>query len=150
MKRWIFSSIVVLFLSVASSTFFGHEISNEMISLLYSVVGILFSVSMSMIISFNTQGVKNREVKKSLKTQMKRLMTNAIMYFSSLSVLMLIQLFFQQVDTKDVVFAIGPVTFRMSCLLVWYSSLCIVYYIVNFTHVYELNNNIEEQIDGEE
>ena len=67
MKRIFLGTLLCFILSVGMYHLGVFHFSWDYVSTLYTIVGIVFSVGMSLIISVSTREVKNREAKKSLE-----------------------------------------------------------------------------------
>lgn len=117
------------------------------ISTLFTVIGVIFSVGMSLIISVSTSGVKNREARDVFRFQLTRIRNRFITVFVIISFLYVFlpaegeNVEWNVLKLNDVVVKINFNTFLVSTLL-----LGIIYYIVNFysiqTSVYALEDRI--------
>ena len=142
--------VVSAFIAVLLQTYLNfHDIDTGVISTLFTVVGVIFSVGMSLIISVSTAGVKNKEARSVFRSQLSKIRTRFIAVFVILSFMFVLLpikgdsaiwcLF--KVKELDIEFNNG--VFLISNLL-----LSIIYYIVNFysiqTSVYEMEDRIDK------
>ena len=81
MRKTIFVAIACLFLSMVPIT-----LADMTLNILYGIIGVLFSVGMSLIISFNTSDVKNFELKNKLRESMHSVRNNFLSVFLLCSV----------------------------------------------------------------
>lgn len=122
-------------------------VGENVISTLYTVVGILFSVGMSLIIAISVSNVKNLEARTIYRSQLKYIRTQFISIFVILSILFIVL----PKDQSNIIILTcdNPIKFSCNIFIVTLLMLTIVYYIANFfsiqTSVYEL----EDRIDAE-
>ena len=142
----LFLSLVVALLCPTLSV--SDDVNKEVIGTLFTVVGVIFSVGMSLIISVSSTGVKNKDARVIFRSQLSQIRTRFIIVF------VLLSLFFillpkdgnsELIDLwmiKNVTIKLSSNIFQVSCLL-----LSILYYIVNFysiqTSLYDLQDRIE-------
>lgn len=139
-------SLLVALLSPTLSV--SDDVDKEVIGTLFTVVGVIFSVGMSLIISVSSTGVKNKDARIIFRSQLSQIRTRFIIVF------VLLSLFFillpkdgstELIDLwkiKSVIIKLSSNIFQVSCLL-----LSILYYIVNFysiqSSLYDLQDRIE-------
>ena len=139
-------SLLVALLSPTLSV--SDDVDKEVIGTLFTVVGVIFSVGMSLIISVSSTGVKNKDARIIFRSQLSQIRTRFIIVF------VLLSLFFillpkdgstELIDLwkiKSVTIKLSSNIFQVSCLL-----LSILYYIVNFysiqSSLYALQDRIE-------
>lgn len=139
-------SLLVALLSPTLSV--SDDVDKEVIGTLFTVVGVIFSVGMSLIISVSSTGVKNKDARIIFRSQLSQIRTRFIIVF------VLLSLFFillpkdgstELIDLwkiKNVTIKLSSNIFQVSCLL-----LSILYYIVNFysiqSSLYDLQDRIE-------
>ena len=139
-------SLLVALLSPTLSV--SDDVDKEVIGTLFTVVGVIFSVGMSLIISVSSTGVKNKDARIIFRSQLSQIRTRFIIVF------VLLSLFFillpkdgstELIDLwkiKSVTIKLSSNIFQVSCLL-----LSILYYIVNFysiqSSLYDLQDRIE-------
>ena len=139
-------SLLVALLSPTLSV--SDDVDKEVLGTLFTVVGVIFSVGMSLIISVSSTGVKNKDARVIFRSQLSQIRTRFIIVF------VLLSLFFillpkdgstELIDLwkiKSVTIKLSSNIFQVSCLL-----LSILYYIVNFysiqSSLYDLQDRIE-------
>lgn len=125
------------------------EIKCEVLSTLYTVVGILFSVGMSLIISVSTSGVKNKEARTVFRSQLSKIRSRFIVVFVLLS-FMFTLLTIKGYSTVWSMFQIHEISIEVNndVFLISNLLLSIIYYIVNYysiqTSIYEMEDRIEK------
>ena len=146
--------IIVLFVSFAIAvvfpTFLNSIVVDEsVISTLFTIVGIIFSVGMSLIISVSTSGVKNKEARSVFRKQLSDIRFRFIATFIILTTLYIILPIGNNKEVCDIA-QIRDVTIRISNH--FFMVIClfagIIYYIVNYysiqSSIYELEDRIDQ------
>ena len=138
--NYIVPFILLVFLPIIPNIKVGTDTCNY----IFSAVGVLFSVAMSLIIAFNTKEITNKSLKKRLRLRMATVRNVLIVYFflAVIGLLLLkhvpntIDIAIPKIDMKlDYYFPFGYVTF-----LVW----CILIFIVNFLKIHQNYQEIED------
>ena len=146
--------IIVFFVSLIIAVLFPTFLSSivvdkSVISTLFTIVGIIFSVGMSLIISVSTSGVKNKEARSVFRKQLSDIRFRFIAFFIILTILYIIL----PIDNNKEILNIAQicdVTIRISSH--FFMVIClfagIIYYIVNYysiqNSVYELEDRIDQ------
>ena len=131
--------IIIVFLSsliiaVLFPTFLNSIVVDEsVISTLFTIVGIIFSVGMSLIISVSTSGVKNKEARSVFRKQLSDIRFRFIATFIILTILYIILPIENNKEILNIA-QIRDVTIRISChlFMVFFLFAGIIYYIVNY------------------
>ena len=147
----IFACLIVsAILSVVLQSLFNiGETDAGVISTLFTVVGIIFSVGMSLIISVSTSGVKNKDARSVFRSQLSMIRTRFITVFVILSI-MFVLLPTKGNTTVLSLIQLGNTTiaFNNGVFLISNLLLSIIYYIVNFysiqTSIYEMEDRIDK------
>lgn len=135
---------IILMALILSSLCPSLPISEEFIRTLFTVVGIMFSVSMSILIGFNTTDIYNERFLNLVRLDLRRIRRYFIMYFV-VSVLLYITfaLF------PDLSFSIKWIQFRFAIFVATFESFTILYYIYNLIKLGDLNDKISDKIKEE-
>lgn len=145
----IVGTIISATLAIILPTLFGVSgVSNVVISTLFTVVGVIFSVGMSLIVSISTSSVKNKDARDVFRSQLSKIRTRFIIVFVVISFLYVllpiegthVELIILQL--KDVVIKLNFSNFLVCGLL-----LGIIYYIVNFYSIQTSVYSLEDRID---
>ena len=139
-----------LIIAVLFPTFLNSIVVDEsVISTLFTIVGIIFSVGMSLIISVSTSGVKNKEARSVFRKQLSDIRFRFIATFIILTILYIILPIENDKEILNIA-QIRDVTIRISChlFMVIFLFAGIIYYIVNYysiqNSVYELEDRIDQ------
>ncbi|MBI0035255.1 hypothetical protein H3S88_06215 [Gilliamella sp. B14448G11] len=141
MYKWVINIIVIAIISVLISLS-GLKITvNEAVMMtLYTVSGIMFSIGLGLIVSFNLTEVKNPIYLSKIRKNIKRVRDAFICYFICLTILFVI---IQCLD--DLRFSFLFFNFRVFVAITLLHS--IIYYIHNFLLIQELNDDILDKIN---
>lgn len=143
MKTIIRASIVfVLFIS--SSVLCSIELDDFFTNTIYTVSGIMFSVGLGLIVTFNISGVKNKTYITQLRNNIDRVRNAFLKYFLLSTVCFILDYYLRKKELNITSLNIQNLQIELNwsmlfCLLMLYS---IVYYIINFIEIQKLNNDI--------
>lgn len=138
--NYIVPFIMLVTLPVISDVKVGTDTCNY----IFTAIGVLFSVAMSLIIAFNTKDITNKNLKKRLRLRMANVRNVLIIYFfiAVIGLLLLkhvpntVNLALPKSDIRlEYNFPLGYMAF-----LVW----CILIYIVNFLRIHKNYEEIED------
>ncbi|MDR3706619.1 MAG: hypothetical protein P4L28_12030 [Paludibacteraceae bacterium] len=141
--------LFIIFLSLFFSSILTISLSDFFISTIFNVSGILFSVGLGLIVTFDINDVKNKSFIKEIRNNLNGVRNSFIFYFS-LSVFCYIidkylrdnKIFVWNINIYDIYIKLNwSVLF---CLLMFYS---IFYFIINFLSIQKLKNDIVDKIN---
>lgn len=89
MKRQIASLLIVLIITIGLPSFLAWRPDQFLISTLYSVCGIMFSIGLGLIVTFNMSGIKNINYVKVIRKELVSI-RNSFLRFFTLSTLCLV------------------------------------------------------------
>lgn len=145
--------VIVLVLSAVISILFPTflcdvVIDKSVISTLFTIVGIIFSVGMSLIISVSTSGVKNKEARNVFREQLSNIRFHFIAVFI---ILTLLYILLPQGKDEEIfnIILIRNFAIKMSCNFFVVTCLfaSIVYYIINYYSIQSSVYDLEDRID---
>lgn len=152
MKRILLLTFLCFVLAVGMYHLGVFHFSWDCVSTLYTIVGIVFSVGMSLIISVSTREVKNKEAKKGIRRKMKEVTYSYILSFGLASVLFILLDVRGNVLPKNHSMTIEffrHIVLWKSDFLVLTLCLYVLTYIGNFMAIQDMNREIEDIIDDE-
>lgn len=135
-----------LALSIFVSSIFKVRIDLTFVNTLYTVSGIMFSIGMGVICTFNPDKIKNRNFFKLVKENIIRVRNSYLFFFGLISVLYLVYLInpnFEYIKESNYI----SIRFTMSLFMLSQSILVIIFFIVNFLEIQKLNFDISERIN---
>jgi hypothetical protein len=135
------SSILAIILAGAISYFVPvFTVNNTTLNTLYTVAGIMFSIGMSLSVTSNTSGVRNKTIRNRIRKNMNQVRNFFIYHFLLTSLCYIIYLYKETINIK-------AFTYKIDVLALVIIIMSIIYYIVNFIAIQRLNEQIEEAIN---
>lgn len=154
MKKLIKRLVVILIISILTYGIFQHALDNNVLSTIYSVSGILFSVGMGLIITFNLNDIKNKEYVKSIRTKINHIRDRYIEFFSFLTAIYLLNFIVPKIEFNvpflikhDIYLYVNLNNFIQYLTLV----LCLFtlfYFTLNFKDVQKLKDEICDRLNS--
>lgn len=141
--------ISVLFAVVLPSFLSLDGPGRDAVNTLFTVVGVIFSVGMSLIISVSTSGVKSKEARAIFRSQLKSIRSKFIWVFVILSLCYVLM----PLDDNSKILELGDIRdiqlkSSYSIFMTVSLLLSIVYYIVNFYSIQSSVYEMEDRIDS--
>ena len=147
--KLLFGIIVCTILSICTSSFYQcFNPSSGIISTLYTVSGIMFSIGMSLLITINTSGVKNKRIKKGIRKELDVVRNHYIGCFAFVSILFI--LLSSGIDSSKEIKLYNCYCIKYSHELVLILVYSIAFFIFNFIALQRLNLSIENALNAEE
>lgn len=144
-----FNRIFLILILIVLSSFIRYSPKEYLMSTVYSVSGIMFSVGIGLIVTFNMNGIKNKKFISDVRLNISAVRSSFIIYFSLSTFAYILNSIL--VDNKiqnhtveifnrkfDVYFSL-PI-----CIVMIYS---IIFFIVNFYQIQKLNEDIYDEIN---
>lgn len=140
----IINILLILGLSLLISSFFHDDsLSLNLIEILYTVSGILFSVGIGLMVTFKLGNVKHPIYRKALKKSVLKVRNSFFFYFAISTAL-----FILCSENNDFILTINTNIVNISLNLSLLSLITIIvsmlYYITNFIAIQKLNDEIED------
>ncbi|MCL0010368.1 UNVERIFIED_ORG: hypothetical protein EC838_2784 [Providencia alcalifaciens] len=119
-----------------------------LLSTLYTVCGIMFSIGLGLIVTFNMNGVKNKSYINKIRKNLTSVRDSFLIYFVISTTCLVLGQYLNDVDVKfevkGTVITISPVMLFFSLII--YS---IIFFIINFLEVQKLSQDIFDKINQE-
>ncbi len=143
MKTIIRILFVLIFFIITSLVCSIHP-DDFFVNTIFTVSGIMFSVGLGLIVTFNIGDVKNKKYIKQLRGNIDRVRNSFLKYFLISTICFTADYYLRQKGLNITIINIKDTQFELNwsvlfCLLMLYS---IVYYIINFIEIQKLNNDI--------
>lgn len=139
--------IIIFVIIIGLSFVVKQDISKDITSTLFTVMGIMFSVGMGLIVSFNFQGIKNEKFVIKFRESLNSVRNNFITYF----IISIIFFILNQVISKNTIDLITIKDFQISINLGLATNLIIIYaisyYIINFSKIQKLGYDIFDNLN---
>lgn len=130
-------------LSVPITLFMDIKIGNEVSNTLFTIVGIMFSIGMSIAVTSNTSVVVNKKIRKSLRDEINRIRDLFISCFSIVAFIYVLNIIF----TNRTLEVWGYKIFSLEVCQLLIQLYSITYFIVNFMSLQNLNNQIGDAMN---
>ncbi len=142
--------IFAIILFLVCSFFIKWNLDNFYMSTLYTIVGIMFSIALGLLVTFNLQGITNKSLIIKLRNNIKSVRFSYIKYFSTSTFLYILEKLLKDYNKnnwyianfKEVQLEVNFSVFTM--LFMMYS---IVYFIINFIAMQNLNDDLYDEIN---
>lgn len=146
--------IIALGVSVLLGFIIHLNIPASLITTLFTVVGIMFSVGMSLVVTMSTQNIHNKQAKSIVQETINNLLKNYIFCFLLMTAIFAVSMFFKAENVDgfqacDFNLFKMDLRFNYAFSVLIYSGYSIVYYIFNMRETREQNFKIERIIEHE-
>lgn len=141
--------IILISIVAVISTVTNLNLNEFFVNTIYTVTGIMFSIGMGIIVTFNLQGIKNRNIIKIFRENLFYLRSSYIKYFTIATVLFLLDNFtrIKGCNIKIISFKNYIINFDISLFVSLIMIFCVVYFIYNFILLHKLNNDIYDELN---
>lgn len=146
----MYKIIAFIVISLISSFIpINMKVSDYFMTAIFTVMGIMFSIGMGLIVTFNLSSVKNKHILGVLRNKIKSLQESFITLFSFSTSIYIIEYFFRDQKTNLNTFTFNIkenlIIMNLSIFSLVFILLTIVYFIINFTKLQKLNNDILDE-----
>lgn len=135
--------ICCIILSVPITLLMDIEIGENVSNTLFTIVGIMFSIGMSIAVTSNTSVVVNRKIRNSLRDEINRIRNLFISCFSIVAFIYVLNIIF----TNWTLEVWGYKIFNLEVCQLIIQLYSITYFIVNFMSLQNLNNQIGDAMN---
>ena len=147
-----FKSIILIVLALLFSIIYDYEVDIFLMNTIYTISGIMFSIGIGLIVTFNLQGIKNKSYILSIRSNLNIVRNNYIKFFVLSTISFILENYLGKIDSKKNSENIGlhiiniggnikfSINFSMFLFLLILFS--ILYFIINFLELQKLNNDI--------
>jgi len=147
--KTLITILVVTFISLLLSTFLNITAGEFFISTIFTVSGIIFSVGLGLIVTFNMNGVKNKTIINKVRANLNTVRNSFISYFALTIAVYLFDKILIDSHNSITNISIWKINVNINwtitfCLLMLYS---IMYFIVNFFQIQKLNEQIYDELN---
>lgn len=122
-------------------TYFGISVGTNIISTIFNIIGIVFSIGMGLIVTFSISGVENRSYILDIRSNVRQVRQRFIVLFSICTFLFICDDNIPQQMLYKINLAQLSSNFTLSFFI-----LSIIYFIINFIRLQNLNNDIFDRL----
>lgn len=144
MKYFIFALSLSFIIAVLVNLLNIPYCSNwSCIEKLYTVVGIIFSVSMSLLISFSTYEIKDEGIKNNIRRSIDKTTKKNVFFFVGATLCFML---FDEDSNKDDLFTICQyITFRKTQFTALFLFMSILYFMISYIELCKEKNKLEDR-----
>lgn len=136
MKKFAAYMVISLAISASVSVFTKLSIPDSLLSTLYSVAGIVFSVGMCIAISPKTEEVTNMKMKQSIRQSYIKVRNTFIIFFAIDTILFVLA-------SIDLLMKIHEFVSLLCTIFILFS---LAYFVYNFIALQKLGCDVEDQV----
>ncbi|MFV0538695.1 MAG: hypothetical protein ACK5M3_15230 [Dysgonomonas sp.] len=117
---------------------------------IYAVSGIMFSIGLGMVVTFNLQGTKNKTFISKIRQNLNTVRNSYIRYFAISTVCFILEKYLRQADLSVLKIPLGEnfiLSFNASVFLFLVMLYSILYFIINFLALQKLNNDLFDKLN---
>lgn len=148
-NKWIIISLITSLLSFVLSYAFnqGNNMNQAIVPTIYTLSGIMFSIGMGIVCTFNPSPIKNKQIFQRIRVNIANVRNSFLIYFSLSTVTFLVS----QVLNRNCIYIVDfTIIFDPQIFALSFSLVSIVYFIINFLTVQKLIFDIAERIMEED
>lgn len=146
MVKLITRIIIAVILSVGLGTV-GIKGNSAVLQTLFTVLGIVFSISMSLLVSFNLTKIHNNKIRKRIRTSINRTRNMLLVDFGVSAIALVVALIW---DLDHLRYSFNWYTIDVLLIAIAIVTLSLIYETYNFRKIHTLNTDIEDAIIEEE
>ena len=147
MGKIIIRILIAFILAIAISSL-GVRGNTNVLQTLFTVLGIVFSISMSLLVSFNLSKVLNQDIRKELRQRIANTRNFLLVDFIVSTVTLVTALIWTDTQINYTLWHWCDINVYMSATVI--VAISLFYEIYNFRHLHTLNTNIEDAVIQEE
>lgn len=145
MKKLIALNLLMVLLSILTASLMGDAVpSASFLNTIYTIAGIMFSIGMGLICTFNLDRIKNPKFYKVFKKNIIDVRNLYIAYFGVISFGYILYQLFPNLETNFAIKEINIVV-NLAYIEVAITVLSIIYFIKNFIAIQKLSFEINEK-----
>lgn len=144
--KTIVRDIVILIVFIIISFFCTIQLDDFFMNTIYTVSGIMFSIGLGLVATFNLQGIKNKNFISRIRTNLNHVRNSYIKYFTVSTLIFIADKYLRDRKISQINFGVES-SFDFSilfCLIILFS---IMYYVINFISLQSLNNQIFDKLN---
>lgn len=141
--------IVLIVISLIAGLSVKLKVGEIFMSTIFNVSGIMFSLGLGLIVTFNLNGVKNKGYIKSIRENLLKVRNSFMLYFSIVVLCFVIDQVLRSNNMEVYEFIILSKSLNMnwSVFLLVLMLYSILYFIFNFLNIQKLNDAIFDEIN---
>ena len=148
MKRQVISFLLITIITIGFPSIMSWRPDTFLLSTLYTVCGIMFSIGLGLIVTFNMNGVKNKNYINKIRKNLTSVRDSFLIYFVISTTCLVLGQYLNDVDVK---FEVKGTAITISPVMLFFSLIIysIIFFIINFLEVQKLSQDIFDKINQE-
>lgn len=134
--------VIAVILSLILSAI-GVKGNAVVVQTLFTVLGIVFSIAMSLLVSFGLSKILNKGIRLKLRSSISQTRNCLLLDFTFSTLILVISLLW---DSNHLVYGRGWLQVDIMLLAVCIIALSLIYEIYNFSRIHNLHTDIEDAI----
>lgn len=149
--KTIIRIIVLGFIGILLSTFEVIYPNATLLSTLYTVCGIMFSIGLSLIVTFNLSNIRNKRYLETIEHDLKSIRDSFMWYFAIATIAYIGESYLPMNNLNSQIFQI-EIGLKLNWWIVFFILILfsIIYFIMNFIALQKLNSDIYDKINEEQ
>lgn len=147
--RTVVRIAIILFIALLLALLVNVKVSDFFMSTIFNVSGIMFSLGLGLIVTFNINGVKNKKFIASIRESLGNVRNSFIKYFAVAVVCYILDEVLKSHGVETLNFTIRTQSFSVNWSI-FFSTIMfysIIYFVFNFLEVQRLNNDIFDELN---
>lgn len=141
--RQIKGLVLCLVISMLITAFTNITIGKDVSNTLFTIVGIMFSIGMSIAVTSNTSVVANKSIRNNIREEINHIRDLFIGCFAVVAFIYVLNIIFENWTLK----VYGYKIFNLGIFQLLFQLFSIAYFVVNFKSLQDLNNQIGDAIN---
>lgn len=151
MKKILCILLIPIILTILISNICDIQLNSSVLAAIFTVAGIVFSIGLSLIVTFNMSGIKNKEFVTEIRSNLRLIKSRYLLFFAFSSVIYLINEILATTDAPFKIYNICEIyeykiklnIGLLACLSLIFS---IIYSVVNMNATQQLNHEIFDEV----
>lgn len=139
--RMVLAIGVAILLSIV-----GVNGNDAVLQTLFTVLGIVFSISMSLLVSFNLTKILNKKIRVNLRAAISHTRNMLLLDFSIFTLVSVTALIW---DKDFLIYTFRGIVIDVMLIAVMLVAISLLYEIYNFSKLHKLHIDIEDAVIGE-
>lgn len=121
----------------------GVKGNSVVVQTLFTVLGIVFSIAMSLLVSFGLSEILNKRIRSKLRESISKTRNSLLLDFSVSTLILVVSLLW---DTSSLIYEIKWLRIDVMLFAVCVIAMSLLYEIYNFRRIHNLHSDIEDAI----
>lgn len=142
--------IILLLVFILISFICKIDLNDFFMNTIYTVSGIMFSIGLGLVVTFNLQGIKNKTYIQKIRGNLKEVRNTYIYHFCLSTIYFILDKYFRDIKHSIIDIPISDsiyIQFNLAVFLGLLMFYSIIYFIINFLALQKLNDDIFDKVN---